>query len=486
MDPQNGQRKTSGTVGWIWLSAIFVVAIGLRIAFAASVRHQLDDDHIIALNADQKEYLQLADNIATTGQYTDKFIRSHNRGLVRTPGYPTFLAIIKKLGGGFGAIFYTQAVIGSFIPVLVTLLAMRVLQNRALAIVAGFIAALSAPGIASSGIILVDLLFATLFVAGFTAMWFGIARGRIILCAIAGVAFAAAALVKPTLLLWPVALPVVFWCITRANAQKLRLASMALIILLPASSMLAWCYRNYRVENIFILSSVSARNLRCMVAPVVEEWAKRGRYPSKKEVDRNYQRLGELHLAYLHSSGRSAAGLYRLQQTSAMEIFRANPGKTLSVYLIFVRQQFIEPWNSLKEQLPKGGILRSFVRAMDRAGSSKPFGFIWPILGTITILSAAIARPRVSAEHRGDIFAALALWITYAYFVLLAGTTTGQGSRILYPVEFAKVLLVLLLVVQIGSLIRLAQDRARNDRLDQPDEPEAPTPAMALASDAKR
>jgi len=179
----------------------------------------------------------------------------------------------------------------------------------------------------------------TLFLAATRQSWRG-ALG-------AGVLFATAQLVKPSLLLWPVAGAIPWVLIAFAYHAKVRWSQVVVCSVIQIICMLAWCARNYASDGLFTYSAVNARNLRMLVVPMIEEWVKAGREPQMKDYFDNYRAAGDRFNSAVRD-GRTfsvAAEVVRTQMAESKTVIRAHPLTALRVVLFNLHDQLLTGWD---------------------------------------------------------------------------------------------------------------------------------------------
>ena len=160
------------------------------------------------------------------------------------PGYPIFLgAVYKATGNSRGAARLAQAVLGALTAVLAAELARRLLTQRAGAI-AGCVVALTPSLILYSSVLMSEVLFTFLIMAGF--LLGTQARSSRWNAALAGVVFGAATLVRAQGLLLVLALFASWWALGGfARDQRRKSAAHAAIVIAAAALTLApWAVRN--------------------------------------------------------------------------------------------------------------------------------------------------------------------------------------------------------------------------------------------------
>lgn len=153
-------------------------------------------------------------------------------------GYPALLAAIYALGGSPWMVGVLQALLGALTAALTAALALRIFQRPPLAWAVGLASALHLPGVLYTGFLLTETVFAFLVVV---ACWLlawsvdGSSRRALVPCAAAlGVVLGAAAAVRPNLLLFLPALPLLLWL---GSGRRWRHALLAFAVVLGGFSL---------------------------------------------------------------------------------------------------------------------------------------------------------------------------------------------------------------------------------------------------------
>ena len=154
-------------------------------------------------NPDSRQYIHLAQNLSYLRCYAQASIDSRHKAILRTPGYPLFYSIFEYFGIAPKGVLFTQAVLGACIPVIASLLTYMIVGNILASIITGLLCAFSASGIFMAGEIMVDLVFAFVFIGGFYLLYTGISRYSFKRIVSSGATFGIGALVKPTLIFYP-------------------------------------------------------------------------------------------------------------------------------------------------------------------------------------------------------------------------------------------------------------------------------------------
>ena len=143
-----------------WLGLAVLLALVLRLAFAFG--YWVDKP----LTVDQIEYLMLADNLRQGEGLT--YDEPHR--LMRSPGYPVFLAAVLTAHPETAGVKAVQALLGAISVLLVAALARR-LGGARTGVVAAFLMACYPPQIFQPGYILSETLFTALALATLLLCW---------------------------------------------------------------------------------------------------------------------------------------------------------------------------------------------------------------------------------------------------------------------------------------------------------------------------
>ncbi len=230
---------------------------------------------------DQAGYKRLGDALATTGQFTrypdsPVFVPE----VIRTPGYPAFVAIIYKVAGGGNhlAVAGAQAVVFAGLCVLVFFLTLRVAGERA-ATVAAVMAALFAP-FPYYGALVVTELWTTLVATAALLVGLRAAQdGRLRDFILAGVLFGATTLVRPAFVLLPFFLAIAMPILVRSQRSAGRLRGWAALALTAAITLTPWFAYNAAYLGQFTLSPAGG------IGRGLWEGAWQGRWPGRLQAE---------------------------------------------------------------------------------------------------------------------------------------------------------------------------------------------------------
>jgi 4-amino-4-deoxy-L-arabinose transferase-like glycosyltransferase len=196
---------------------------------------------------DQSGYQRLGASLATTGQFTryadaDVFVPE----VIRTPGYPAFVALIYLLFGVGNdlAVAIAQALVFAAICWMVFRIAQRAAGDRS-AIVAGVMTALYSP-LPYFGSLIVTELWATFMATAAVLMCLRAAqRERVGDYALAGALFSATTLVRPAFFLMPFFFAIAVPLLVRRQRTAAALKGWGALVIAAALVMAPWFLYNY-------------------------------------------------------------------------------------------------------------------------------------------------------------------------------------------------------------------------------------------------
>ncbi len=234
--------------------AIALVAIAIRLAplMRSDLGFTLRPD-------DSFEYLQLANGM----RHGCGFARLINgvcqpAEILRTPGYPLFLA---ALGSNMRWAMVTQAVLGGIVCLLIAAWVAKYWSFNA-AIVAELLVAFDLPSIVMSNSLMSEALFQFAIVLAIVPLLVAVKRRKNVALAgaCAGLLAGFALMVRPIGIIVPIVLAApplsALWL-----SRRYRIASAALALGIPALILAGWAARNYIVAGFPGISTVSAINM---------------------------------------------------------------------------------------------------------------------------------------------------------------------------------------------------------------------------------
>ena len=186
---------------------LFLCALAFRVNYVLI----LDIDHPI--RADALKYYSLAFNLVNNGVYSLSLTPPLQVSTFITPGYPLFLALFLKLTPSiekfYEAVLYSQAVVSSFSCVLVLLIGCRITTFR-VSVIAGVLCVLSPHMVIFSGFVLTETLYVFVSLLSIYILILAVEHDKAILFFCTGALLACAALIRPGIMLFPLAVLVVY------------------------------------------------------------------------------------------------------------------------------------------------------------------------------------------------------------------------------------------------------------------------------------
>lgn len=393
----------------------------------------------ISLNPDSYEYIHLAKNIANLKGYSQNSIYSRYLSLLRTPGYPLFCALFEYTGTAPVSILWSQVIVGACIPVLTALLTFMLTKKFAASMVTGFLSSISTSSIILTGEIMVDLLFAAVFITGFFLLYAGIAHLKKMFILAAGLVFGISSLIKPTTIIWPVYSILIYYLLSKASKVSIKYKILALFVTVQIVLIGGWSLRNYYTERVFALSTIGTQTLRHYLSVEVNEVGKRQNSPSTIiNSIRNEQKRLRKELRVALNTGTSIKKLHETQFKESIKILSSNLYLTYICYKRNITENISGPdlWIFYADRLPKQSFIYKLLPIVISLNK-----FLLKVI-YIVILIYVCSLPWFRKLYRDDMlehyfYASLALILTFLYFALISGITFWTGPRIVYPAEFA-------------------------------------------------
>jgi 4-amino-4-deoxy-L-arabinose transferase-like glycosyltransferase len=234
------------------LAGPILAASGVRLSLLALVLGRCGAQ---ALNRpDTNSYLEPGRNLLFQG----RFIESGMPEIVRTPGYPLFLAL-SSLAGPIAAALM-QVLLSVVSVVLVWRLARAVFRDQTIALIAAWLFAFEPLSITYSILLLPETLFLALWLLSLERLVVFLRGRQLSVLAAAGIFLAAAAFVRPVAYYLPIALALGL-AVVMARDTRLRWRAPAVLLLATIPWLAAWQVRNYVETGFGGFSSIQQKNL---------------------------------------------------------------------------------------------------------------------------------------------------------------------------------------------------------------------------------
>jgi 4-amino-4-deoxy-L-arabinose transferase-like glycosyltransferase len=211
-----------------------------------------------AMRNDSIAYIRLAKGLATGCGFALRFGESCGPAeLLRTPGYPVFLAAMPSLRTAL----VVQDVLGTGVCFLIGLFAWR-RRGLLAGVLAESLLGFDIPSIVNSNVVLTDTLFTFVITVAIllqlVAICKGTLEGRTVAAILgAGLLLGMAALVRPIGQVLIIEAPIPFIQFHRVSLRK-RVVLMLLVLCLPSVVLIGWSYRNYERRGIWTFCTVPA------------------------------------------------------------------------------------------------------------------------------------------------------------------------------------------------------------------------------------
>lgn len=226
---------------------LLVIALVALAHAALYIAYQRSDWASTTAWTDQGGYDRLGTGLATTGQFT-RFPNSpvFVPEVIRTPGYPAFVALVYYVfgAGNHMAVAVAQAFVFAAICWLVFVLTRRAADDRT-AIVAAALTAIYAPLPYFGALILTELWTAFAATAAMVMCVRAVKSGRTLDFAIAGALFTATTLVRPAFVLLPFFLSIGVPVLVSRQRTAAALKNWAVLAIAASLALAPWLLYNY-------------------------------------------------------------------------------------------------------------------------------------------------------------------------------------------------------------------------------------------------
>lgn len=236
--------------------ALLVIALVALADSALYIVYQAPDREGMVNWSDQRGYQRLGQSLATTGQFTryagtDTFAPE----VIRTPGYPAFVALVYRLFGvgNNTAVVVAQGVAFAAICLLVFVLTRRAADDRAALWAAG-LTAVYAPLPYFGGLIVTELWATFVATAAIVVAVRAAQAGRLRDFALAGALFSVTTLVRPAFVLMPFFFAIAVPLLVRSQRSTALLKGWSVLASVAAITLMPWFAYNYVNLGQFTLS----------------------------------------------------------------------------------------------------------------------------------------------------------------------------------------------------------------------------------------
>ncbi len=258
-----GQFSGCPKLAWRYdLLALFVFALLLRVTVLWSSLGQLGAEAFLTITPDTGNYLEAARAILSGSGSAENVLFTFG------PGFPYLLSLQLRLFGESPVpILVLQIVLSALSCLLIYRLAMQIVGDYFIALLAGAIAACSLTSISLSCLILSDTIFFFLFALSLTLFIDGVRDGRWWQVVIAGGLLGGSILIRSIGQFWPVGMLIVGVALLSERTGSIevkslhrnqRLRQVGICFILSIVPMVGWTLRNGAVNGVFTLAKTSA------------------------------------------------------------------------------------------------------------------------------------------------------------------------------------------------------------------------------------
>lgn len=448
--------------------AIVLLALALRLVVAGVVVNANDAEAFRTMHGDAPGYIRLAERIANGEDYAGGRPVDTNRALVRPPGYPAWLTLLHTLPNldlwaDARPIVWPQAILSALAAGVAFVGVRRLTRSTPTAAIAGTLVALSPTAIAAASIMMPDGMHGSAFGVAFLALAIvalGPSKRRRTIGVIGGIALSVAVALKPASMYWPA-----FGLAILVAARGFRPATLfdALRLFAPAVVVVClWTWHNAHFVGVATYSTVASRNLRYDVVPRVEFFANKGRFPTRKEYEREAEKVTSRDSKSVNRRDADLPAVHKRMQDETRAAIRKHPWATFRVALDNVLVGSMVRWQRSDRQFRGDGTLAPTLRAVYDATGNQDARHAWYVLLGLALPLAAVRRDWLLAKVAG------AATIAFGYVALGITTIPSEGSRLLAAAEVPAAVLAAITLTSLVALGRSAWTRRRRAAASSP------------------
>lgn len=357
-----------------------------------------------------------------TATYVD-LSRSGWFDFVRLPGYPAFLAAVRRLfGDGVLPVLWVQAGIAALTAALVGVLAHVLLPRfRYSALIAGLFMGCSFTTVRLGHFVLTENLSGLLVVAAFTLLVWGARSGSITALVASSICGGLAFLVKPAFVVWGLLAPAIAVLVARRRPPATALVLVAAVSL---AFPVAWAFVNWMRFGVLTPSGGSASTACVYLAARARAIVVAPTGPRKELIVEQQSRL--LAEGQAIESTRDS---YRFYSDCLKRTALQHPVATWRAFRLSLMENLPRPFDA--DELRWNGTA-SMPQKMGRLLLARFTDLIYVValLGALRLISI------------GEWHAVAALGLLFGAVAGLSAVSFYQGARLMYPLDFALGILV--------------------------------------------
>jgi hypothetical protein len=444
--------------------ALVAVLLGsLAVKLALWARYLAAADPALLLQGDSREYHDSARALLETGSFavSPELLLPQT---FRTPGYPSFLAVVYGVAGERPAAALLAQLVLSVATLALVYLLVRRLWGARVALAATVLLALDAGALLLSLVLLTETLFTLLLVAALACGVAVLTRPERRRWAVGmGIALAACALVRPVAyyLVAPVALGLAVHG-RRAGWGARGTARVLALLLVPyCAAVGGWRYRNYRVTGSPAFTRVDATVLLFYRGAAIV---------ARRDGITMDEARARLRAEFGGAPGDPvAAGDPARWRREGIELIRRNPGIYARIVASGVLQSLLRPAGvavgsavaperAWTQEVRRAGPLGGVAARLVRRGPLYSATFVLDaLLVAVTTAAAAYAVGRLAAAGRLSVVDVFLLGVVLYLLLVQAGATSDARGRV--PIEPVLALYAARGLVDLGARLRPAANR---------------------------
>jgi hypothetical protein len=406
------------------------------------------------LHADTSSYLIPGRNLLLHGS----FVADGVPDLLRTPGYPLFLAITSL--AGLLAAALANVILSVFSVILVWKLGKTVCDNNRIALGAAWIFAFEPVSFTYSSVLVSESLFLALFLLSLERLVVFLRGRRLPVLVAAGLWLAAATFVRPVTYYLPLALALgLFLVLVRVPGLRWKAPAVLLISVLPWLA--AWQIRNWVETGYSGFSSVREMNLYFFVAAdLIARLEHRPYFEVRKELGfteiTNHSGQDYLFPPYLalhpEQAGWSQTQRLAFMHSEAVRIIRAHLGVYLHACIAYFFRTVFNPGAGYFDALMNPGDPRHIAGLLINQGLArggrmlvKAYPWVAAEKAAFAVVMLGLYLFAARGVFRGGMHNAC-LWLllgTLLYFLAISGIAGGQAADSRYRLPVMPVVCIL-------------------------------------------
>lgn len=432
-------ENSGGGVVVVVAAALVIRSLVAMSAFAVNGAEHFVD------NSDSVQYLALATSLASG----DGLIFGENVApdivgwysapeagvpdVVRTPGYPLFIALGTLAGYPVAITIALQLLLGAVSAGLVYQIARRVTSSGTVALWAGLLYAADPLSVLHTTYVMSETLFTTVFLTHLLFLYRYADTGSPRSAALAGTAAALAVLIRPIAFYWPLIATLILLLIPAArHSRRLLAVAVSVFALTAAGPLVAWTARN-ATNGYWGFSAMQDVNLYRFIGASIRAEADGTDWPDvQDDLDAELNQLTT-------RNDWTRTERYEYMRRASVQMIAQNPAAGLRVYVRAVARVLAPTFSPYVGVFVAEYTGQQLVQRL-LSGTAPPFRDYWfalPIYAILLLMCVGYyALAVIGAWRVGppvNLSVALLLGSMAYFLVLAAGVGNGSYDRMRCP-----------------------------------------------------